>query len=186
MKYPKYLFFLLICLISVSCFEGEKKLELDKREAELREKEKLFAVKEAEYQSLLKMRDSVILQRDSIAVMPVLPVNIVGKWTGKIVCTESNCQDYVVGDTRVDEWQITDENGQITAKNQNMTGTVRIYTGKYDGNSIKLHHPPDAASARQLDLKIDFTSIDSTRLSGTRDVQVNQSCNAKFSIELTR
>lgn len=186
MKIRTYLLLIFSILTVVSCLNDEKKTSLEKREAEIMEKEKQFAGKEAEYQALLKMRDSLNASTDSIAVIHRIPFNINGKWNGRIVCTESNCSDYVVGDTRVDQWEITEKDGEITAKNLNKTGNVRVYKGTFDGSAIYLKHSSDPSAGKQLDMKIDLLTLDSLKLSGSREVQVNRQCLSKFSIDLTR
>ena len=185
MKFVRCILPFLVLFLMVSCNGNEKHQELEKRETELAAKEKSFADKEAEYQSLIKMRDSIFSKNDSVKINP-LPVSITGKWNGKMVCTESNCPEYVVGDTRVDEWEITEENGGITATNLNKTGVVRVYKGKYDGSALRLSFASDPDAEKQLDFKIDFTTLENNKLFGSREVQVNKSCLSKFSIELTR
>lgn len=177
-----------LSLLLISC-DGDlqKKLEkIQQRESELFQKEKRLALKEAEYQSLIKMRDSILQKNDTLKEINPLVNEVLGDWKGKIVATESNCQDYVVGDTRVDEWKILEENGQIIAKNFNKNGVVRVYTGNFENNVLKLSSQTEKSSSKHLDFKIQFTTVESQKLSGTREIQVNQDCVSKFTIELLR
>lgn len=177
----------LFIIMLVGCKEESdlKQLELQKRDSLLTVKEKEFALKAADYKSLLELRDSLTAIKDSVAVNP-LPVDITGNWTGKIVCTYSNCTDYVVGDVRTDEWNLSVDDGKIAAKNINKTGVIRMYTGEYDGTRILLasQNTPDAPVNRSF--KIEFGTVSAERLAGTREIQVDQSCTSQFSIELVR
>ncbi len=177
----------LFIIMLVGCKEESdlKQLELQKRDSLLTVKEKEFALKAADYKSLLELRDSLTAMKDSVAVNP-LPVDITGNWTGKIVCTHSNCTDYVVGDVRTDEWNLSVDDGKIAAKNINKTGVIRMYTGEYDGTRILLasQNTPDAPVNRSF--KIEFGTVSAERLAGTREIQVDQSCTSQFSIELVR
>ncbi|WP_435524900.1 hypothetical protein [Chryseobacterium indoltheticum] len=75
-----------------SCDNKDKAHDLALREKELLNKEKLFAQKEAEYQSLLKMRDSIFNHKNSDSIKIVKwSDEISGAWIGKVICTESNC-----------------------------------------------------------------------------------------------
>ncbi len=176
-----------LLLMLVGCQEGDaqKQTDLHKRDSLLTVKEKEFALKAADYQSLLELRDSLNMLKDSVNVNP-LPVSITGNWTGKLVCTHSNCTDYVVGDVRTDEWQLSEEDGKIVAKNVNKTGVVRMYTGEYNGTEILLtsQNTPEAPVNRTF--KIEFGTVSADRLAGTREIQVDQSCTSVFSIELVR
>ncbi|MBA5246952.1 hypothetical protein H1R16_08235 [Marnyiella aurantia] len=177
----------LFIIMLLGCKEESdlKHLELQKRDSLLTVKEKEFALKAADYKSLLELRDSLTAMKDSVAVNP-LPVDITGNWTGKIVCTHSNCTDYVVGDVRTDEWNLSVDDGKIAAKNINKTGVIRMYTGEYDGTRILLasQNTPDAPVNRSF--KIEFGTVSAERLAGTREIQVDQSCTSQFSIELVR
>ncbi|MFC3158464.1 hypothetical protein ACFOEQ_07965 [Chryseobacterium arachidis] len=115
MKNPILLSFLLLLLIN--CDNKDKANDLALREQQLLDKEKSFAQKEAEYQSLLKMRDSIFAQKHSDSIKIIKwPDEITGSWTGKVICTESNCSDYVVGDQRTDTWEFASDSLQLSAK----------------------------------------------------------------------
>ena len=67
-----------ISFLLVACDDKKKETELMMREKQLLEKEKLFAQKESEYQSLLKMRDSIFSKKDSVKIV-VWPKEIAGE-----------------------------------------------------------------------------------------------------------
>ncbi|MEG1230667.1 MAG: hypothetical protein RSD71_18405 [Flavobacterium sp.] len=94
-----------LSLLFVSCNYKDKENALDLREKQLLDKEKSFAQKEADYRSLLKMRDSIFSKKDADSIKIVRwPQEIAGSWIVKVFCTESNCSYYVVVYMRTDTW----------------------------------------------------------------------------------
>jgi len=184
MKNPVLLIFLLFFL--VNCDNKEKSNELMQREQQLLDKEKLFAQKEAEYQSLLKMRDSIFNQQHSDSIKIVKwPDEIAGVWTGKVICTESNCSDYVVGDQRTDTWEFASDSIQLFSKIINNNNLVRLYSGKFENNEIKLNFKTDSTAKKQVDMNVLLNDISDTKMKGVRTIALDN-CMAKFSVELIR
>lgn len=169
----------------VSCNDKEKENNLASREQKLLEKEKIFAKKESEYQSLLKMRDSIFAKKDSVKI-PMWPAEISGDWSGKVICTESNCSDYVVGDQRVDTWEFDNDSTQLVAKIINNSNLVRLYAGKFDHNEIKLNFKTDSTAKKKVEMNVLLNDISDNKIRGTRTVMVDNTCLAKFSVELVR
>lgn len=176
-----FLFLLASCTQDLN----QQKLELQKREMALKEKENAFALKQADYQLLSQMRDSIVSSRDSLDIHPKLQL-IKGKWKGKIVCTESNCPEYVVGDTRIDDWQLEVVGGIVTAKNLNKSGFIRVYKGGIENNQLKLNYRSPANAEKILNIDIVFPDLSASNLSGSRNVQIDGKCQSKYTIELTR
>ncbi|ANF51843.1 hypothetical protein [Chryseobacterium glaciei] len=169
----------------VSCNDKEKESSLISREQQLLQKEKLFAQKESEYQALLKMRDSIFSKKDSVKIV-MWPTEISGDWTGKVICTESNCSDYVVGDQRIDTWEFDNDSTQLVTKIINNNNLVRLYAGKFDHNEIKLNFKTDSTAKKKVEMNILLNDISDNKIRGTRTVTVDNSCLAKFSVELVR
>ena len=156
------------------------------REKELLNKEKSFAQKEAEYQSLLKMRDSIFNHQNSDSIRIIKWSNeISGAWTGKVICTESNCSDYVVGDQRTDTWEFDSDSIQLFTKIINNNNLVRLYSGKFENNEIKLNFKTDSTAKKQVDMNVLLNDISPNKIRGIRTVAVDN-CVAKFSVELIR
>lgn len=170
----------------VSCDFKEKENALTLREKQLLDKEKLFAQKEAEYQSLLKMRDSIFSKKGSDSIKIVhWPDEISGSWIGKVICTESNCSDYVVGDQRTDTWEFTSDSLQLFSKIINNNNLVRLYSGKFENNEIKLNFKTDSTAKKKVDMNVLLNDISDTKMKGIRTIAVDN-CMAKFSVELVR
>lgn len=173
-----------ISFLLVACNDKKKENDLMMREKQLLEKEKVFAQKESEYQSLLKMRDSIFSKKDSVKIT-VWPKEVAGIWTGKVICTESNCTDYVVGDQRTDTWEFDSDSLQLSTKIINNNNLVRVYSGKFENNEIKLTYKTDSTSKKQVEMNVLLNEISPNTIKGTRTVAVDN-CMARFSVELIR
>ncbi|SDF27752.1 hypothetical protein SAMN05421825_1473 [Epilithonimonas hungarica] len=184
MKNP--LLFILLSLFLLNCDNKDKTNDLALREQQLLEKEKSFAQKEAEYQSLLKMRDSIFNKQHSDSIKIIKwPDEIAGSWTGKVICTESNCSDYVVGDQRTDTWEFASDSIQLFSKIINNNNLIRLYSGKFENNEVKLNFKTDSTAKKQVDMNVLLNDISDTKMKGIRTIAVDN-CMAKFSVELVR
>lgn len=181
----KYILLMVFPIFLVSCNYSEKEKKLREREKILSEKENAFAKKEAEYQQLINMRDSLYHQNDSVSVA-IWPDSILGKWNSKVICTESNCTDYAIGDQRSDTWLFENDSTQAVAKIFSNNRLIRIYNGKYRNNGIKLSYKTDSTAQKKVNMNIDITEITPNRMRGTRSVTINGQCAANFSVELVR
>lgn len=184
MKNPILLLFFFLILLN--CENKNKENELTAREKQLLDKEKSFAQKEADYQSLLKMRDSIFALKhaDSIKIIK-WPDEITGSWIGKVICTESNCGDYVVGDQRTDTWEFASDSLQLFTKIVNNNNLVRLYSGKFEKNEIRLNFKTDSTAKKQVDMNVLINDISDTKMKGIRTI-ASDNCMAKFLVELVR
>lgn len=183
----KFLFlFLVLLAIFQSCNDNEKSQKLTDRENLLLEKEKLFTEKEAEYQSLIKIRDSIFNKKDSVNTIKKWPSEVFGEWTGKVICTESSCSDYVIGDQRIDTWEFDSDSTQLLSKLVNNNKLVRLYAGKFVNNEILLNYKTDSTAEKSVEMNVLLNEISANKIRGIRTVSIDNRCTAKFSVELTR
>lgn len=172
-------------LFCAGCRNNAKEDELNKREQALLEKENQFALKDADYQSLLKMRDSLLARKDTI-LTPAWPPQFKGLWNSKVVCTESNCSDYIVGDQRSDLWQFDSDSSQMVTKVISNNKLVRIYQATYSDNQINLDFSTDSAAPKKVVMNVLLSESAPGKLKGTRTISIDSACTAKFSVELNR
>ncbi|PIF46764.1 hypothetical protein CLU96_3804 [Chryseobacterium sp. 52] len=183
----KNTFFLLFAcfFLLISCDYKEKEKNLTEREQQLLEKEKIFAKKESDYQALLKMRDSIFVKKDSV-IIAAWPAEISGPWNGKVICTESSCSDYAVGDQRTDIWEFDSDSTQMVTKIVNNNNLVRLYSGKFENNEIKLSFKTDSTAKKNVEMNVLLNDISDNKIKGTRTITSDNGCTAKFSVELIR
>ncbi|WP_426295060.1 hypothetical protein ACN9ML_10035 [Dyadobacter endophyticus] len=182
--------YLLVTLVILSLFWGcrdkEKERELDLREQQILAREKEFAIKEADYQSLLHMRDSLLTRRDTAIIIQRWPEDIAGLWNSKSVCRESNCSDYVIGDQRSNTWEFISDSTGLYTRVINNNKVVRVFSAKFDSTSIRLHYASDTSASKNLELTVELTRDNKNLIKGMQTAGIDKSCTAKFSIELNR
>lgn len=183
--------YLLLSLISLTVFGGcqdkDKARALDLREQQILAREKDFAVKEADYQSLLRMRDSLFTLRDTSVIIQRWPDDIAGLWSSKSVCRESNCSEYVIGDQRSNTWEFVSDSTGLYTRVINNNQVVRVFAARYDGRRIQLHYASDSSASKNLELTVELGRDNNKNLiTGIQTTGIDKSCAAKFSIELNR
>ena len=181
----KELLFTAVILSFLYACDNTKERELMQREADLNRREQMFQAKEAEYLSLLKMRDSLHYQ-DSIVKVKNWPAEVVGYWNSRIVCVETNCSDYVIGDVRTDQWQFTKDSLNLLVNVYNKKDTIRVYKGTYTDKQIALHYATDSTAQKFVDMNVYLNELSNNKINGYRTVNVNGKCSAKFTVELTK
>ena len=118
----KILPLLILISFTISC-GNDREQRLQEREKALQIRIDSFAVKENEYKALLRMKDSIAVldsikkHTDSLNLIAVKPWadSLAGKWNGRLICVESNCNDYVIGDQRVNTWDFANDSLQLFA-----------------------------------------------------------------------
>lgn len=170
----------------ISCYDREREERLTTRERNILVKEKEFAMKESEFLALQRMRDSLNSHVDSSLLFKSWPSEIEGYWNSKIVCTESSCSDYAVGDQRNDTWLFSSDSTQMVTKILNNNTLVRVYSASYANDLINLKFKTDSTASRQVAMNVLLNEISPTKLRGIRTVSVDNKCTARFNVELNR
>lgn len=85
------LFLILITVCFAACGDKERQQQLESREQAIIKREMEFAAKAADYQSLLRLRDSLVSKKSDTIFVQRWPEGISGSWNGKMLCRESNC-----------------------------------------------------------------------------------------------
>ncbi|MCX2480723.1 hypothetical protein OQY15_16575 [Pedobacter sp. MC2016-15] len=177
--------FISACLF-VACGDKDREKQLDAREQAIAKQETDFAAKAADYQSLIKMRDSLRSKKPDTLALQQWPEGIPGNWNGKTLCRESDCTDYVVGDQRSDTWVFEGDSTGIFMKVINKDKILRVYNAQVDSTEIRLHYKTDSTATRQVDISVVLNRAGNDLMKGSQTISVNNSCTAKFSVELTR
>ncbi len=168
------------------CYNKDRENQLAQRELVLLEKEKQAALREAEYISLVRMRDSLLTLKDSTLLRVGWPEEIEGYWGSKIICTESSCADYVVGDQRSDTWLFSSDSVSMVTKVMINNSLVRVYNGAFNNNMINLRFKTDSTASKQVEMGVLIYEITPGRMRGIRTVSVDSKCTARFNVELNR
>src|SRR5690606_38864677 len=166
----------------LGCTDDQKEQNLLQREQKLSEKETKFEAKEAEYKSLLALRDSLENSVPATPAVEELPAEIIGKWSGKMICTESSCTDNVIGDQRTDVWEFFANGLKMT----NKTGGERDFTANIVGDELKLVSEESSNITNRSEITLSLTDLQNGRMKGTRAFIGKNECIAKFSVELEK
>jgi len=177
----------LIC-VCISC-DGKKKLELENREKAIILREEEFEKKEADYKALLLMRDSISALKDTISntteVIKEWPASLHGLWNSKMLCRESNCSQYVIGDQRNESWEFISDSTGIYTNVINNKKLVRVFKAKYIADKIMLEFSSDTISKNKLKINVVLDDIKDNVIKGSQTITGQDNCTARFSVELT-
>ena len=177
----------LICLF-ISC-ENKKELELQNKEKALILREEQLADKETEYKSLLLFRDSISALHDSVKntseSLKEWPKKVQGIWNSKMLCRESNCSNYVIGDQRNESWQFSSDSTGIYTNVLNNKKLIRVFKAKYIEDKIHLEFSSDSVSKNKVKMNVVLDDVQNNVIKGTQTITGKDNCIARFSVELT-
>lgn len=177
-----------IIILSFYSCSNKKEQELILRENALLEREKQFQDKEAEYDYLLKMKDSlqsVSKVKDTVSKVQEWPDSIKIKWNSKMVCRESNCSNYVIGDQRNEIWEFLSDSTGMYSNVLSNNEIKRVFTGQYLENKIVLDSAKETSVKNKIKVSVVLDDIKKNIIKGTQTVTGQDNCTAKFSVELT-
>lgn len=182
----KYLPMIFCCSLFLlySCDNPEKEQQLKDRESALALKEQAFAEKEQKFESLKAIRDSLAqidAEIDTVQISTSLPAEILGRYNGKMICTETDCTEHVIGDQRSDQWEFTENGAKIT----NKSGGETFYSGTYSNSEIKLKSEKGDPGSTVSEITLQIPDNLATRLKGTRELK-RENCVSKFSVDLEK
>jgi hypothetical protein len=184
----KFLLLLFLTCLFISC-QNKKELELQKREEALNLREEKIAEIESDYQSLLLLRDSVYALKDTVNneadSIREWPKSIYGIWNSKMMCRESNCSKYVIGDQRNETWQFLSDSTGIYTNVLNNRKLTRVFRAKYIENKIMLEFKTDSISKNSTKINVVLDDIKDNVIKGTQTITGQDNCTARFSVELT-
>lgn len=193
----RWIFYLPLVLIFIcaGCGLQEREASVQKREAELARKEQALVVRE----KTLQLREEEIMNReqqlqkaektDSIAQNPADIFNpaLTGKWSARMICTETTCPGSAVGDTKTETWEISYQNQRVIAKAMTGENLIRVYTGTYQNNLLELTENVElspAAPATQMVVRL--TLLNPTTMEGQREIIRTGDCRIVYALQLNK
>lgn len=184
------------CLLNLGCSNGSRDGQLTRREQALLEKERQFALKEADYESLKRMRDSLLRQPDSIPPQgdsrtdrlnngSSWPPAIAGRWKSSLVCKETSCPGYVIGDQLSNTWEFFSDSTGSFARVFNKEKLIRVFSGDVDSGRPLLTLSDTSTVPENVQVSVILNPVNDDFVTGTQVVRIDQ-CSATFSVELER
>lgn len=185
MKRGFILIFLLIIFLQ-SCGWSEREKNLIKRQKETAEKEQqLLAweqrlkIKERELEHTKQFLDSTQKQIDSTSVYDPA---IIGKWTVKMRCIETSCEGSALGDTKIEQWDVSYNQNTVVVKAYSGAVLSRVYMGTYANSMLKILD-------EQVDTGVSISAVlnfsNQRRIEGTREIE-QQACKIIYALNAER
>lgn len=173
------------------CQQDNRAQQLDAREAALAKREQALSSKEDDYQSLLKLRDSLSLAHhanvlDSTASPQKLWTDsLLGEWDSRLLCTSTTCKGYVIGDQRTEQWRFLKDSIGFYLDVRGKGNSVKRYRAQVndDIHELALSAESDGQSAAQTLLT--FTHITGNTFRGQQRSTGADNCKLVFSVQLT-
>src|SRR5690606_38503075 len=134
---------LLLLTVFTSCGLREREQAIAKKEQQMAQqktelllKEQQLALKEKELKDKELMLDSTRKRIDSAHIYEP---NLIGKWSVKMNCTETNCEGSAIGDTKTEQWEISyADNNVVTVQAFAGKNLTRVYSGYFKTSGLQL------------------------------------------------
>jgi hypothetical protein len=188
-------------LLLVSCRDNKREQELDARETglntreqELLLREKTLQMREEQLLAETQRRDSirnkdtaavVVQTSDTSAHMHTNP-ELVGEWTVKMSCIETNCPGSAVGDTRVEQWNLSYTGNHLVAKAMDHGNLIRTYSGIFRPGNIQLIEHRDSAMVYDTRMVVRLRPIDENSMEGQREIVMENECKIVYALTLDK
>ena len=162
---------------------NRKMQELNVKEQELALKEQSLSIKEEQLNEKEKSLDSTKnVVNDSLFVQhQKLP----GTWMVEIQCTETNCPGSAVGDVKNEQWDFKFQNNMVIASAMSNNQLVRVYTGDYVGNTLKLSVQQDSTDA-SAKIIVRLQQTKDKEMTGDREITQANGCRILYSLRLKK
>jgi hypothetical protein len=191
----KWLFLFTVSLIILpgcNLQQREKELnrrseELNKREQQLLVKETALTLKEEELNKRERLLDSTMKNGTADDSAGQYNAMIVGLWTVRMYCTETNCAGSAIGDTRTEQWEISFQDGSIVAKAMSDSKLIRIYTGTFQNDMLRLTSShEDLPSKKVTNMIVRLQVMNPGVMEGQREIQRPENCRIIYGLELKK
>ena len=186
------LIFLLPVLLHFGCDLRVREQKLEKRIDSINQKERQLLVldnqldfKSRELEAREHILDSLLkryVPQDSVQPKQLF---LVGRWTVKMVCTETTCPGSAVGDNKTEVWDISYQNNMVVAQALVNNKLVRLYTGTASDSELLLTAQQDTAS-QGTNITANLLYKSQTEMEGQRKIVRPDECRIVYSIQMDK
>lgn len=167
-----------------ACNLDRREKQLRVRERALARRQRQFASHETEYQALLLSRDSLLPQEKNSS--PIYRSGIIeGIWRAKLICTKAGC-GWVVGDQLWQNWDFTVNSRGLYVIVADRRRAPRVLTGTFSGKTINLTYLNRQLPERSLAISAHLMPSPYNTMQGERRIAIKGCCEAAFAVELSR
>jgi uncharacterized protein (DUF3084 family) len=194
----KWLIYLACLSFFCACNYNDRKLQLDERENEIREKEKKLVnfqrdlyLKEDELNKRERKLDSVENLRkeeDSISsaqIDTLATQSLSGAWSVEMECTQSTCANSAVGDTQRETWNLAINKNRVLVEAVSSNNVARFYKGSLEQNTINLDEAIPKTGSSGTTILIRLTISDPNYMQGDREL-IREDCRVTYSLKMQK
>jgi hypothetical protein len=182
---------LLIGIVFISgCGLRQREMELNKKMQELNVKEQELALKEQS----LSIKEEQLNEKEKSLDSTKNVVNdslflehqkLPGTWMVEMLCTETSCPGSAVGDVKNEQWDFKFQNNMVIASAMSNNQLVRVYTGDFLGNTLKLGVQQDSTDA-SAKIVVRLQKTKDKEMTGDREITQANGCRILYSLRLKK
>lgn len=186
----KWIFCSVLLVFLVGCGLRQREIELNKKMNELNQREQQLNLRE---QSIDLKEQQLNLREQSVdSAQQVINDSLFlehqklpGIWTVEMQASETNCAGSAVGDIKNEHWDFLFQDDMVIAKAFSNKRLVRIYTGNYVGNSLRLTVNQDT-SETSAKITVRLQKTNDKEMTGEREIIQENGCRILYTLRLKK
>lgn len=179
-----------LLLIMYGCGFEERRKELDTREQSLVTREQAVMLKEKQLQLLEDSLRKTSDKNDSTNLPQIqglpFPDSLAGNWNVNMVCTQTNCSGFAVGDIRKEQWQLAKNETGVSVRAMQGDKLIRVYTGIFTGENLRLSTPASDSIRTTAKMTVALKIDNINKMSGQRSITQSDGCGATFKVDMDK
>ena len=166
--------------------ELDKKLnDLHQREQQLSLKEQSLDFREQQLNDREKLLDST-KRKNSNDSLYIQHQQLPGTWSVRMQCTETDCPGSAVGDTKNEQWEFKFQDNNVVASAISNNQLVRVYTGTYNGDLLKLTVQDDTTDTNSARMVVRLQDVKDKEMEGEREIIQASGCRILYALQLKK
>lgn len=188
------IFVFLLCVFFFSgCSLRQREIELDKKMTDLHDREQLLALREQS----LDLKEQQLNQREKLIDSSktnmkdstfILNQQLPGTWSVRMQCIETNCPGSAVGDSKNEQWEFRFQDNSVVASAISNNKVVRIYTGSFTNNVLRLSVPQDSTDLQfgKMVVRLQNVKDKEKEMEGEREIVQASGCRILYALQLKK
>lgn len=187
---------ILLFSIGIVTFSGcslrQREIEMEKKMLDLREREQQLSLKEQSLdfrEQQLNDREKKIdstTRKNLTDSLFIQHQQLPGAWSVRMQCIETNCPGSAVGDTKNEQWEFKFQNESVIASAISNNQLVRVYTGEYLNNTLRLSVQQDSTEAQFAKMVVRLQNVRDKEMEGEREIIQASGCRILYSLQLKK
>lgn len=184
---------LLFAFLFSGCSLRQREVELDKKMTDLHDREQLLALREQS----LDLKEQQLNDREKLIDSSktnmndssfILNKQLPGTWAVRMQCVETNCQGSAVGDSKNEQWEFRFQDNNVVASAISNNKVVRIYTGSFVNNVLRLSVPQDSTDLQfgKMVVRLQNVKDKEKEMEGEREIVQASGCRILYALQLKK